>query len=477
MNGFSLLFGGKRSRQESRWTLDQVYDWVKSTGGNFMSGAYATGGKTEEIGNNFEAYVSQAYQQNGIVFACAVARMMVFAEARIMYQRMSNGRPGDYTWDNSLRMFERPWPSGTTSDLFKRAIQDADTAGNHFVYTSGVGQNKRLRWMRPDWVSIILSAPPEEASETDIEGYVYKPGGTQDVEKWKILPVDGSNGRVAHWAPIPDPMAQFRGMSWMTPVLREIIADKSISDHKSKYFTNAATPSIAVSLNDSVTPDQFALFMEKFQETMVGTDNAYKPLYLGGGADVTVIGSDLGKMDFRSVQGVGETRIAAAARVHPVIVGLSEGMQGSSLNAGNYGTAKRNFADGTLRPLWGSLMGAYGNLLEEKRGKRLWYDPSDVAFLRDDEKDIAEIQKVQSSTITQYTRDGFTWESAVDAVVHDDPRKLKHTGLYSVQLQKPGADGDPSTEDGGKDKEPVDDGKDDEPADDSTDTEGDNKDE
>jgi hypothetical protein len=31
---------------------------------------------------------------------------------------------------------------------------------------------------------------------------------------------------VAHWSPIPDPLANFRGMSWLTPVLREIDADQ-----------------------------------------------------------------------------------------------------------------------------------------------------------------------------------------------------------------------------------------------------------
>lgn len=456
-SGWSLLFGGKKT--QTRWSIDQTYEWIKSNGISFLSSAGSNnlGGTTETIGNNFEAYVSQAYQQNGIVFAVAVARMLVFAEARIAFQKVSNGKPGDFTWDRDLRMFEKPWPTGTTSDLLKRAIQDADCAGNHYVYTSGTGPNKRLRWMRPDWVSIVLSAPPEEASETDIEGHVYKPGGTTDVDKWKIFPIDGSNGRVAHWAPIPDPMAQFRGMSWMTPVLREIIADKAISDHKGKFFSNAATPSIAVVLSDQIGPDQFDAFQDRFNATATGPDNAYKPLFLGGGADVTVLGTDMGKVDFRSVQGGGETRIAAAGRVSPVIVGLSEGMQGSSLNAGNYSAAKRNFADGTMRPLWGSLMGAYENLVDERRNRRLWYDPSDIAFLRDDEKDIAEIQKIQSSTITQYTREGFTWETAVEAVVNDNPKLLKHTGLYSVQLQKPGADGDPSTEDGGKDTEPVDD--------------------
>lgn len=460
-NMFRSLFGGTAAKKsqngESRYGLNDVHEWIKAAGGTFISGGSSLSGKTEPIGNNFESYVSLAYQQNGIVFACAVARMLIFSEARFAWQKRENGKFGDLFWDQGLTLLEEPWPMGQTDSLLTRAMQDADNAGNHYVVSEGVGEGKRLRWLRPDWVHIILTAPPSEATKSDIAGHIYKPGNTQDPDKWEVYPIDGSNGRVAHWAPIPDPVAQYRGMSWMTPVLREIMADKSITTHKGKFFENAATPTIAVSLKESVTPTQFEDFKEKFQSVIGGVENAYKPLYLGGGADVTVVGADLAQMDFRTVQGGGETRIAAAARVHPVLVGLSEGMQGSSLNAGNYVVAKRSFADGTLRPLWRSLCGAYANLLpKDPLRRRLWIDVSDIAFLRDDAKDVAEIQKVQSSTITQYTREGFTWESAIACVVSDDPRLLKHTGLYSVQLRQPGADADPSTPDkGGTNKDPA----------------------
>jgi hypothetical protein len=72
-----------------------------------------------------------------------------------------------------------------------------------------------------------------------------------------------------------------------------------------------------------------------------GVANAYKTLYLTAGADATVVGKDLQQLDFKVVQGAGETRIAAAAGIHPVIVGLSEGLAGSSLNAGNFAAARR----------------------------------------------------------------------------------------------------------------------------------------
>lgn len=57
---------------------------------------------------------------------------------------------------------------------------------------------------------------------------------------------------------------------------------------------------------------------------------AFVSMYVGGGADATVIGSSMKELDFTHVQSAGETWIAAAAGVPPVIVGLSEGRPGTA---------------------------------------------------------------------------------------------------------------------------------------------------
>jgi hypothetical protein len=71
-------------------------------------------------------------------------------------------------------------------------------------------------------------------------------------------------------------------------------------------------------------------------------------------------------------------------------------------------------------------------------GVRLWYDARDVPFLREDEKDSADIQSSRASTIARLVDSGFTWDSAVSAVEANDFNLLDHTGLFSVQLQPPG---------------------------------------
>jgi hypothetical protein len=142
-------------------------------------------------------------------------------------------------------------------------------------------------------------------------------------------------------------------------------------------------------------------------------------------------------MDFKSIQGAGETRIAAAAGTHPVIVGLSEGMQGASLNEGNFKAAKENFGDGTMCSLWQGVSAAYAKLVKVPNGNRLWYDKRDIPFLRQDQREVAEIQHQEASTISSLVMQGYTHESVIQAIVKVDWRLLKHSGLFSVQLQPP----------------------------------------
>lgn len=441
---FGSLFRSAGKTEKRMSVDDWAHQWFTYQGHGYpILGRSPKRDKSESIENDFAGYVGAAYKSNGIVFACMVARQFVFTEARFGFQFLNeSGRPGDdiRPLAKGAKVLEKPWLNGTTGELLARAIQDIDLAGNHFVVREGVGENARLRRLRPDWVEILLTAPPDEAVESDVEGYIYKPGGSPDPKLWKFYPADGSNGQIAHWSPIPDPEAQYRGMSWLTPVLREVMSDKAATLHKAKFFENGATPNLVFSLSDQLTKEQFDEFMATVENEKTGVENAYENLYVGGGADVTVVGSDLRQLDFRASQGAGETRIAAAARVHPVVVGLSEGMQGSSLNAGNFRAAKDAFADGTLRPLWRSLCAAYEALVEVPEGARLWYDDRDISFLREDRKEVTEIQREQAATISSLIMQGFTNESAVEAVVREDWRLLVHTGLFSVQLQPPGAD-------------------------------------
>jgi phage portal protein BeeE len=431
---------------EQRYSFDAwAQDALKFGGLTYQGSPIQTlYGKTpaEHIGSDFEGLVRGALQMSGPVSAVEMVRLLVFAEARFQWQRISNGRPGDLFGTQDLAILETPWTGGTTGDLLARMILDADFAGNS--YTARIGPE--LVRLRPDWVDIVL-APREHGTQTvglKRVGYAFYDGGDRRHDPVVFLPED-----VAHFAPYPDPLANYRGISWLTPVIREIQSDRAATQHKLKFFENAATPNLAVSLAKEVTPEQFHDFVEQMDRSHQGTENAYRTLYTAGGADVTVIGADMKQLDFKATQGAGETRIAAAAGVGAILANLSEGMQGSSLNAGNYGSAKRRFADGTMRPLWRNAAASLAVLLKPPPGGgivRLWYDTRDIAFLREDEKDTAEIQAKTAQAMRTLTDAGWTADS-VKAWVQSggDWATLQHSGLYSVQLLPPGEGATPNT--------------------------------
>jgi len=437
----------KKNWSSGGWNGDQGNDFTTNLPealdrfGTFGSGYTSN---REQIENNFEAYVQRIFKRSGPVYACIQARQFVFSEAVFKYRNVTDHK---LFGDSSLRLLEKPWPGGTTGELLGHMEQDASLAGNSWwtrcddagrLGNAAKGQEgERLVRLRPDWVTMIIGSKSNDirAADAKLTGILYRPIGHDVTVDSTLLTVD----EVAHYSPVPDPIARFRGMSWVTPVLKDIGADLGASKHKGAFFDNAAVPNMVVSMDKDVSPDDFNEFVKLMDADHRGAWNAYKTLYLAGGADVTPLSHDFKSMDFSAIVGKGESRIAAAAGVPASWVGFSEGMQGSALNAGNMAANRRRFADGTIRPLWRIAVASLAVLLDVPQGAELWWDESGIAFLREDQRDRAEIMRIDMNAVDAGIKAGFEPDACVDAVEANDLRKLvgKHTGLVSVQMQPP----------------------------------------
>jgi phage portal protein BeeE len=444
------LRGNRTEERNDPLSFDQWMAMFSFLGTNYTVGLNTTlGGNEERIAPTYSGWITGALQGDAVVFACCAVRLRVFTEARFAFQRMRQGRPGDLWTDASLALLEHPWPGGTTGDLLGKALLSADFGGNAFI--ARVAPD-RLQVLRPDWVTIVSEVVDEKDTNgwdlgAEVIGYIYHPGGrASGREPVALLP-----NRVAHFAPMPDPLAPWRGMSWLAPVIREVQGDLAATTHKLKFFEGGATPNLLVKADPQLNPDNFKAWVKLFKEMHPeGLQGAYQRIFLGGGADASVIGANLRQVDFKQTQGAGETRIAAAAGVPPVLVGLSEGLQAATYS--NYGQARRAFADEWARPTWRNFAGSLQTIITTPSDSRLWYDDRDVPFLQEDQKDEAEILSVRASTVKSLVDAGFESTSVVAAVDANDLSLLKHTGLFSVQLQPPGGELAPS----GNGKVPVD---------------------
>ena len=361
---------------------------------------------------SFASYVQDGYKSDGVVFAAILARMMLLSEVRFQWR---NDQTKATFGNQELSILERPWPNGTTGELVARAEQDASLAGNAYIYKPRPG---RLQRLNPGWTSIVTTGE-------ELFGYVYERPGAEQI----FLTRD----EVAHWSPIPDPDRAFAGMSWLQPIAEEILADKDMTRHKRLFLKNAATPNMLVKIEGRVAPEVKESIKAELALRHEGVENAYKTLLLEGGADATIIGADLRQLEFGITQSAGENRIAVASGVPSIVIGLKEGLQAATYS--NYQQAMRRFGDLTGRPLWRSLSASLETVAPPPTGAHLWYDTSDVAALRQDEKDVAEIKNRDALTIESLIRAGFEPDTARDAVISGDYSALTHTGLASVQLQ------------------------------------------
>ncbi len=360
----------------------------------------------------------QAYGTNGVVFSAILARMSLFSECRFCFQRVADKK---LFTDARLGVLQEPWPDGTEGELLVRAEQDVSLAGNFYLWNAG---DRLVRW-RPEWTTIIseITAAPGGGHYRRVIGYDHAP--PKDAEPEYGEPQFAPAAEVVHWHPLPDPAAGFRGMSWLTPVIRDVRADSAMTGYKTKYLQNNASPSLLVKYAQKLQPATVDSIRERVHARYGGPDNAGGTLVLDQGADATVIGANLAQMDFSGVQAAGAERVLAAGNVPGVIVGL-EPLRGAGRG---YQESMRKFADLFGRPQWRSLCGALAKLTPgsdvDAGAVRLWFDTADIAALQEGEQEKAQIGLVHAQGLLTLRQAGYTRDSAVRALVANDMSLLE----------------------------------------------------
>lgn len=364
---------------------------------------------------------------NSVVFGLIDKRLSVFTEARFKFRALDDKH---LFGSQDLEILEVPWQDGVTGDLLARMEQDASLAGNAYIRATGDPDNP-LERLRPDWTTLIsrVMTSPNGTQYRKLIGVFYDPVGdlSRDPEYYPI-------SEVAHWAPVPDPLANFRGMSWLTPVIRELNSDIRMSEYREAYFRNAATPNIVIKYDQKMAPERINRLKSRIKERHTGPDGAFGTLVLDEGADLTVVGKDMQGSAFDALQAAGETRMAMAAGVPPLIAGLRQGLQASQI--GQYKQAMDAFIDMKIRPHWRQVCATLAKFVNVPPSAELWYDTTDVSAMQSGEQDKAATLVTNAEAISKLIMAGYEPDSVNAAVISGDLSKLKHSGLVSVQMQK-----------------------------------------
>lgn len=404
--------------------------WEGMASGAAVLSVYNSTPNRESSLKNVVAAATQAYETNGIVFACTLVRMMMLAEASFKFRSL---RDKHLFGNPDLRILEYPWPGATAGELWARMEQADSLAGNAFVAKV---EDDELLMLPADEVVIVSE---EVTSSTGIKykrpiGYDWDPErvpGAGKSTKAQFFTVD----EVAHWSPIPDPMARFRGMSWLTPVLREVGADNAMTSYKTMYMDKGA-PVLAVKYARPLKEETMDFIVARMQAKYGGVANAWKPLIFDQGAD-PVMAAGLDSLDFRNVQAGGELRICAAAGVSPSLIGLRGGSVTDPGEA--YPMAMRQLADMHMRPLWRSACASLQKLVTIPDESQLWFDTSDIAALQAAETEKAQVTQVSAAAMLTFVQAGFTRDSTILAVTSGDLSLLKAEPIAAVEVASAGA--------------------------------------
>lgn len=370
-----------------------------------------------------------AFKSNGPVFGCAAARMALFSEARFQLQSTVDKH---LFGNKGLGLLEYPWPNATAGELLARLEQDGGTAAGNAFFRKAVpadGTDPLLIQMRPDCVTIISEERRDDAGRT----YKLPVGYSEDLTPLGVTdrkPQFYSADEVCHYSPVPDPVASFRGMSWLTPVLREVGADQALTQYKTEHVRRGATPGLVIKYASKLQRATIDALREQTDAKYGGPDNAGRTLVLDQGADVTVAGSTLEQLQYTAVTAAGVERICAAAQVPLEILGLGGGRAGG----GDYQSAMRRFADLWARPHWRMACSALQHLIEFvspdgssaplRPPTRLWFDVADIAALREGELERSQATLVRAQAVGAFVIAGYTRESAVAAADSGDIGQL-----------------------------------------------------
>jgi len=399
-----------------RATYPGTYSEADYSGAQYVT----TGGATTGPAGNRESSppgivreARAAYKANGIVFACLAVQQWLLSEARFKFQ----SKVDDHLFgDQSLAIVENPWPNGDSGDLLARMGRDG-ALGNAWIrkVVPAAGGDAQLIDMRPEAVTIISQELPDD------QGRVYRVpiGYAEDMGPGRE-PQFYSVDEVGHYAPLPDPDARWRGMSWLTPILREVHADQALTGYKAFHLDNGAQPGLTVKYSMKLSEPTVETLRKRIRARYGGPENAGNVLILDEGADVSATGSTLEQLQADAVTKAGERRICAAAGPGMLII--------CGFEQGDYMHAVRQMADLWARPHWRMICSALEHLVPTSATSapvRLWYDVDGVAALREGELERSQSFLVRMQGLASAVQAGFSRESAILAADSGDISLLK----------------------------------------------------
>ena len=186
--------------------------------------------------------------------------------------------------------------------------------------------------LRPDRLKVL---PGKDGKM--VGGYAYR------VDQSKTLTLKPEEVVMLRY---PDPLSQFRGKGTLEAAARTADIEIFAEEYNRKFFYNSARPDSQFVTDKKLTKNQLKNLEKKINKKYRGISNAHKTLILENGLEWKPMGLTQKDMDFIQQQKFSRDKIFSIFRVPKSVVAITDDVNRSNAEAGNYVFALRK-----IRPM------------------------------------------------------------------------------------------------------------------------------
>jgi len=293
-------------------------------------------------------------------------------------------KDNEIEWDHPItQTLLNPHPYLTRKQFFELLIQWIELAGvAYFKKVDNSRKTKELWPISPDKIKPVESTDNSEF----ISGYKIKNNaGTwekdENYDKDSVSQITLMN-----------PANPLTGISPLQACAKAVDSDVAQQVWNASAMNNRGVVEGVFTFKAPLTKDQSDSLMERIMSKFSGMLNAKKPLVIGSDATYQRMSLTATEMDFLNSRKFNRDEIFIVYGVPPQLAGAQE-----SSTYNNYSESLRIFWDSTIIPLLQlistQLTMAFKNQLGEN-GHYIHFDLSDIAAIRGNEKEKADVSKV-----------------------------------------------------------------------------------
>lgn len=201
------------------------------------------------------------------------------------------------------------------------------------------GEPQEIWPIRPDWVKVIPDG------QKVVGGYIYNPGG--DPQEKLTIPVEN----MIHFKYF-NPLNPYRGKGSVQAAAMPLDIHQFAQDWNRNFFFNSALPGMVFTSDKNFNRKAIKEFVNQWQSTYGGRQNAHKIAFLGGGFKLEKATMGARDLDFSEQQKIMRDDILAVFRVPKTILGLTE-----DVNRANAEATTRAFMERVITPRMKKIVG------------------------------------------------------------------------------------------------------------------------